>query len=210
MLPELNDRVKTAAKTIEKAMLDMHADDLGIHVNTLISTVAAITAEAALRATIPEGELYSKRGVIFSGQVNGIICEEKGGNILDYILFTGKKVGLSEHKFPNIDDIFRAAVIGIDKNQLPVLSIPMEHRPNFWAMAGAAYARDKILEIYRRNRLSSGEAVLAMTLVLCRILTVTKDTLAPEIAFRLALETLIGVAKLHPIAVEDFEQMAQQ
>ena len=210
MLPDMDDRIKAAAEAIEQAMFDMHSDERGVHANTLICTTAAILGEAILRVVLPEAQLYGDRGIIFSDQANGLICEDADGNVLDYLVYTAKEVGLDEALFPDIEEVYQATAAGIDGSEIPVLTVAEEHRPMFWSMAGAAFARQQILDIYQKNKLAPVDAVLAVTLVLCRFLNGSKDVLASEVAFRLALETLVGATKLHPVALEDLEQMTEQ
>ncbi len=210
MLPDMDDRIRDAAEAIEQVMFDMHADENGVHANTLICTMAAVTGEAVLRATMPEQQLYNDRGVIFSDLANGLICEAQDGNILDYIAYTAKEVGLSPNDFPDIEQIFRNTAAGIGNAEVPVLTVEEDHRPLFWSLAGAAFARQQVLDVYAKFKLAPNEAVLATTLVLCRFLNATKDVLASGIAFRLALETLIGATKMYPVALEDLEQMTEQ
>ena len=210
MLPDMDDRIKSAAEAIEQTMFDMHRDERGVHANTLICTTAAVLGEAILRAVTPEAQLYGDRGVIFADKANGLIYEDEDGTALDYIIYTAKEVGLTQEQFPNVEEILQNTAAGIGNGEVPVLTVPEDQRPLFWSMAGAAFARQQILEIYSKNSLSPVDAVLAVTLVLCRFLTGTKDILAPEISFRLALETLVGATKLHPVALEDLEQITEQ
>lgn len=212
MLPDMDDRIKVAAEAIEQGMFEMHRDERGVHANTLICTTAAVLGEAILRAVIPEEQLYNDRGIIFSDAANGLICEDDDGSVLDYVIYTAKEVGLTEAQFPDVEEIFRntAAGVGDANSEIPVLTVPEDQRPMFWSMAGAAFARQQILDVYIKNKLEPVDAVLAVTLVLCRFLTGTKDVLVSEVAFRLALETLVGATKLHPVALEDLEQMTEQ
>lgn len=212
MLPDMDDRIKAAAEAIEQGMFEMHRDERGVHANTLICTTAAVLGEAILRVVIPEEQLYNDRGIIFSDAANGLICEDDDGSVLDYVIYTAKEVGLTEAQFPDVEEIFRATAAGVGDadSEIPVLTVAEDQRPMFWSMAGAAFARQQMLDVYTKNKLEPVDAVLAVTLVLCRFLTGTKDVLASEIAFRLALETLVGATKLHPVALEDLEQMTEQ
>lgn len=208
MLPEMTEQIQAAAEEIEQMMLAMHKDDKGVHVNTVLSTMAAVTAEAILRASTNEAQLYGERGAVFSLGAEEILFRAKTGNVMNYIMFTAKEVGLAEMAVPNIEDLLRIVAANIGKNEIPVLTIPKEHRPHFWAMGGATHARPKLLEIYAKHKLRPIEAALATTLLLCRFLHSTNAVLAPDIAFRLVLETLAGAVRLHPISREDLDQMA--
>ncbi len=212
MLPDMDDRIKNAAEAIEQAMFDMHRDERGVHANTLICTTAAILGEAVLRAVIPEPQLYGDRGIIFSDQANELLCDAEDGSVMDYLVYTAKEVGLDEAQFPDVAGIFEATAAGVGAGdaEIPVLTVAEDQRPMFWSMAGAAFARQQILDIYAANKLTPVEAVLGGTLVLCRFLNGTKDVLTSGVAFRLALETLIGATKLHPVALDDLEQMTEQ
>ncbi|MGB4101253.1 MAG: hypothetical protein WBK91_05035 [Alphaproteobacteria bacterium] len=212
MLPDMDDRIKSAAEAIEQAMFDMHRDERGVHANTLICTTAAVLGEAVLRAVVPEAQLYGDRGIIFSDPARELICEAEDGNVLDYLVYTAQEVGMDETQFPDIEEIFEATAAGVNTGdaEIPVLTVSEDQRPMFWSIAGAAFARQQVLDIYAANKLTPIEAVLGGTLVLCRFLNGTKEVLASDVAFRLALETLIGTTKLHPVALEDLEGMTEQ
>jgi len=207
MLPQMDDRIQSAAEALEQYFLGMHRDDRGVHVNTLLSTTAAVVAEAILRATVQEDQLYMGKGMLFSEGAEDLFYRADDGNVLNYLAFTAQEVGLTALTMPDIEEIFRATAAAADKSPIPVLTVPEDQQPKFWALEGATRARPSVLEIYQRYALTPEEAVLAVTLVLCRILNGTQKVLKPVIAFRLALETLVGAIRLHPVSPKDLEQM---
>jgi hypothetical protein len=210
MLPEMDGRIQAAAETFEQAVLDIHRDERGVHVNTLLSTTAAIVAEAVLRATVPDEQLYGDRGIMYSEAADSLLLTEEHGNVMDYIGFTANEAELTPIQMPDIDDIYRRTGAALGKSEIPVLTVPESQRPQFWSIAGAAFARPQVLEIYQRFDLKPREAVLMTTLVLCRFLNATQGVLDPGLAFRIVLETLVGAVRIHPVSMKDVEQMTKQ
>jgi hypothetical protein len=211
MLPEMDARIQAAAEEIEKVMLGLHQDAKGIHVNTLISTAAAITGEAILRAVTDADSLYRDRGAIFSLGAEDVLFGSREGSVMSYIGFTAVEAGLPADSMPDIYKIMQHTsnkMGNAGPTDIPALTVPMDQRPHFWALGGATHARPQLVAIYAKHRLEPLEAVLANTLLLCRFLHGTRGVLKPEFAFRLAMETLAGAIRMHPISAEDLELMA--
>ena len=210
MLPQLDEKIQAAAEAFEQAVLEMHHDDKGVHVNTLLSTTAAIVAEAIMRARLPEVQIYGDRGIIIAPEADALLLGEPDGCVMDFIYFTAQEAGLTPETVPDIDDIFRHTAQALGKSEIPALTVPDDQRPQFWSMAGATYARPRVLELYQQYGLSADEAVLASTLVLCRLLNGTQKVMEPRVAFRLVMETLVGALRLHPVSREDLERVSKQ
>lgn len=212
MLPDMDERIQAAAEEMEKIMLPLHQDDRGVHVNSLLSTVAAVTGEAILRAVSNLDQLYAEQGPIFSLGAEDVLFGAREGSVMNYIGFTARESGLAAADMPDIIAIMQHTSSMMSKVSImdvPVLTIPEDQHPHFWALGGAAASRQKVLDIYARFTLKPLEAVLASTLLLCRLLHSTRDVLLPKYAFRLVMETLVGGIRLHPMSVEAIEQMAQ-
>jgi uncharacterized ParB-like nuclease family protein len=210
MLPEMDARIQAAAEELEQAMLTLHRDEKGVHVNTLLSTMAAMTGETILRATTREDLLYGQRGPIFSPGADDVLYRARQGCVMNYIGFTAREIGLAEMAFPNIVDLLKKASDAAGKRPLPVLTIPTSDLPHFWAFGGAATARGEMLTIYARHELGPLDAVLAATLLLCRFLHATHKVLAPEIAFRLMMETLVAAIRWHPVSLGELQELERQ
>lgn len=210
MLPEMDQRIQAAAENLEEVMLDVHRDERGVHINTVLSTVCAILSEAMLRAAMPHEQLYGDRGIMYCPEAEHIFWGAEDGNVLDYVAFTGNEVGMTPERMPDVDEIYRHTGAAIGKSEIPALSIPDDQRPHFWSMAGAAFTRPQVLDIYQRFDLKPLEEVLVCTLVMCRLLNATQGVLSPDISFRLTLETIVGCLRLHPIEMKDLEKMAKQ
>ncbi len=210
MLPEMDERIQAAAETIEQALVEVHKDDRGVHVNTLICTCAAILGEAVQRICMTDEQLYGDRGILYNEATDYWLWGADDGNVIDFIAFTAGEVGLTPERMPDIDVICRTTIAAMGKAEIPALTVPDDQRPQFWSMAGATFMRKQMLEIYQRFDLKADEALLAMTLTLCRFLNATQNVLKPEIGFRLALETLIGSVRLHPVSQEDLDRMTQK
>ncbi len=210
MLPQMDERIQAAAETFEQMMLDVHRDERGVHINTLLSTACAVLAEAMLRATVPHEQLYGDRGIMYAEEAEYVFWGAEDGNVMDYLAFTANEIGMTPQTMPDVDEIYKHTAAAIGKSEIPALSVPEDQRPHFWSMAGAAFVRAQMLEIYKRFDLKPMEEVLVCTLLVCRLLNATQNVLQPQLAFRLTLETIVGCLRLHPVEMKDLEKMAKQ
>lgn len=207
METDADDRIASAADEIEEFLLEMHEDEDGVHANTLVCTSAAIAGEALLRVTMNEGDLYGRRGALASGSQDALAAGIGGGSVLDHLEQAAQTMGLGEEDFPDIIEIRRLIAAGIDNGEAPVLTADSEQEPEIPPMIGAALAREDVLDIYTAYDLDARAAAQAATLALCRVISESSEVLAPAIAFRLALGSLVTATLLYPVARDDIEQI---
>jgi hypothetical protein len=119
------------------------------------------------------------------------------------------KAGVAEHDLPEPRAIAEAADAAIGLASLPPLSVPRAHYPRDRSSNAVPGLRQIVRALQDEHRLCHKEMADALCHVIGQIVVRSRGTLDPAIATTLAMETLIGVTRMSPLAVEKRLAMGQ-
>jgi len=203
---------KVAEQVYELAVAYVRDSDNRIHVEDLVSALAAATGEACLRqvgqvniddpASIPGSR-------VLSDAVNGALCADQTDwekappetiyGIIHHYALVG---GYAASAFPPMGEVFRTFIEGLagetEWGWVP-LSTPPANRPIVRPLQAAHDLRGPLEAIWTEHRVPPAYRAGVCALALAKALAVVKEAIDPKIAVRTALETVNAMAKTVPV-----------
>ena len=202
------DRTMQAGLQLTRLLVKAYESDRGVHAETVIGAAAALAGDFALRAAEPDppatGYLVSERaGALLFG------TDPLGTTGLCGVIRQGAvKAGAAESEIPELEDITARIKEAMEGGPYPPLSVPEEHYPQEWSPNACPRLRGAVDEICRSHGLTGKGAATALVVACAFLINETRQVLPPEIGACLALETMIGVARMAPVMDEQPERRA--
>jgi hypothetical protein len=208
---------------ISKMLTAAYTKERGVHSETILGAAAALAGEFALRATEPvlpsSGWIESKpsRDLLFEGEARGkitmwsIIKVSAVRAALEAARAKGATTHLAidqEIDLPEPTEVMRRVDGFSGSGIYPPLSIPPKHFPQEWSPNACPKFRAEILAIGARHDASPEDLALGIAFAIGFLINQTSRVLPPSIAATLALETMLGVARMAPLD-KPREQAAQ-
>ena len=200
------DTTMLAGAELTRLLVRSYQSERGVHAETVIGAAAALAGDFALRA------------VERNPPASGYIVSKKAGALLfgtDPLGITGLcgvirqgavKAGADESAIPELEDITARIKEAMEGGPYPPLSVPEEHYPREWSPNACPRLRAAVDEICRSHGLTGPKAATALVIACAFLINETRQVLPPEIGARIALETMIGVARMAPLTEERPEQ----
>lgn len=113
------------------------------------------------------------------------------------------EVGLQAGLIPPVAELARQAAAQAYAGPWPYLSVPEANWPQIEPARAAARFRPDFRRIAGAHSLSRPLRMGCATLVCARLVGVTREALDPRIGVRLALEVVLGSAKMRPLVRGD-------
>lgn len=202
------DRTMQAGLQLTRLLVKTYESDRGVHAETVIGAAAALAGDFALRAAEPDppatGYIVSERaGALLFG------TDPLGTTGLCGVIRQGAvKAGAAESEIPELEDITARIKEAMEGGPYPPLSAPEEHHPQEWSPNACPRLRGAADEICRSHGLTGKGAATALVVACAFLINETRHVLPPEIGARIALETMIGVARMAPVMDEQPERQA--
>lgn len=209
------DLTVEAARLLKPLLMRGHQDARGIHIETLLSTVAALCGHKALQAALamieantadarefPQfAKLRSPAGddIILCELVNELLVQMVDERISTYGLVKSSAYKLGARNFPDMTELFKRNAAAIGTADYPPLTVPIQHRPHehpVVALREWLPAIDKVFSLDDFATLHPMYHLLALGYVAGELIEVGKDVLDPEIAVVLIMETAVGISKI--------------
>ncbi|HEY4250973.1 MAG TPA: hypothetical protein VGM87_07225 [Roseomonas sp.] len=196
-------------------------DDGGVRAEDAISAAAAAAGEACLMAAgvfAPDACPFPPGQLVLSDAVNRLLTGDmtEWEALPEVSAFGLVRDLLPENHFPPAE---RPAIVPIFERfaagaaaQLPgevPLSLGEAHRPRQPAALSALLLRPKVAALWTQAAVTAGERHRGCVVAMLRVLWDTRDVIAPDVALTLALETLVGMAKLAPAGMQAAPATAQ-
>lgn len=106
--------------------------------------------------------------------------------------------GVAERGIPNPIEIIRNVADAVGGPSFPPLTVPKPHYPQEYSPNACVRLRPKVIAIADRLDLSRRDLAIALATATYGLIMLSKETLPPAIAVRLAAEIAFGVAKMAP------------
>ena len=212
--------VESCAHALYEGLAKALTQNGRIHVEDLISAAAAIVGEKCIEASgdfnprnhefVPGQRVFStKVNVLFSGDKD--IDDAPADSVVGIIYSKLLNCEFARPDFlPSLKEIFTyfAANIGKpeDWGKVP-LSIPKDNHPFIMPLRAAYELRATIDRTFAPLGNNHEQQLNAAALTLVEALCKTRDVLNREIAIKLALETVNGMAKTAPMTNAAFAKM---
>jgi len=211
---------KVAGQVYELGCAYVRDPDNRIHVEDLISALAAALGEACLRQ-VGQADIDDPRSIpggrVLSDAVNDMLCGDQADwakapaqsvfGIIHHYALVG---GYAPADFPPMGEVFRAFVAGLARETewgwVP-LSTPEANRPIVRPLQAAYDLREPLESIWAQHKVAPGDRTGVLALALAKTLAAVREAIAPGIAVRLALETVNAMAKTYPVNATHMRQM---
>jgi len=202
MTPSVDSKKATAAaKDLIALLTKSYTDARGVHAETVIGAAASLAGAYTLRAAVP---LQPGTQWVLSSEAVELICQggPVGKPLADIILQSAQKQARARDWRPDIVAMRARASAAIGSSPYPPLSVPAQHYPREWSPNATVRLRPQVDRLMAEKSLNPHEAALALTLATGELIAMTATTLDPRIAATLALEIMIGVSYMRPLAHE--------
>lgn len=197
------DITMRAGAELTRLLVKSYQSENGVHAETVIAAAAALAGDFALRAAEP------------NPPASGYIVSEKAGALLfgtDPLGTTGLcgvirqgavKAGANEQAIPELEEITARITEAMEEGgPYPPLTVPDEHFPQEWSPNACPRLRAAAADICKSHGLNAPKSATALVIACAFLINETRQVLPPEIGARLALETMIGVARMAPVTEE--------
>lgn len=178
-----------------------YRSEKGIHAETLIGALAAITGHQVIVACGGTSVPFQQSPFIFSDDANGLLAEDgdRGLTVWQLIVACAGQAGVGKADLPDLEDVFGRNAEAIGRTPYPPLSIPAQNFPQEWSPNAPIRFKSDI-EAFRlkHDSLQPDELALAFALSTGLGILATRNALDPKVATQLAVEMIVGTAKLNP------------
>ena len=198
----IKESVARAGAKIANFLIEAYRDQRGVHAETVIGAAAALAGEFTLRAAEPA---LPKAGWVFSEHANQLLFGNANGDGLSLwrIICHGTvNAGVDERDLPDFTAALRrtAGAVGANAKMFPVLNVPEQHYPHEWSPNACPRLRNDIAKIGVERGVSGVDLAFALAFAVAILIEQTKEVLPPVIAATLALDVMLGVTKMVPLA----------
>ena len=196
------DTTMRAGVELTRLLVRSYKTRHGVHAETVIGGAAALAGDFALRA-VERNPPAS--GFVSSEAVSALLfgTDPLGTTGLCGVIRQGAvKAGADEAAIPELEDITARTAQAMEGGPYPPLSVPAEHIPQEWSPNACPRLRGAVAEICQSHGLSGVKAATALVIACAFLINETRQVLPPEIGARIALETMIAVARMAPVTEE--------
>lgn len=191
-----------AGAELTKFLVEAYRTERGVHAETVIGGAAALAGEFALRAVEP---VLPETGWVTSRKASTLLfgTDPMGTTGLCTLIRQGAmKAGAEESEIPELEEVAARAAEAVGGSPYPPLSVPEGHYPHEWSPNACPRLRLGAEHICRGQGLSGREKATALAVAVAFLINETREVLPPAIGARLALEVMIGVSHMVPLAQE--------
>ena len=189
------DQIEMAAEVLLQDVINLGRSQKDLRAETIIGALATLAGE---RLLLSAGQEISRSRLGL--ELDDLAPETASASAV--IASYAEAAGVPETSLRHPASIVRAASAEIGVSPLPPLSVPRQHYPQ----DRSANAIDGLRDIVRRHQASWRFGNRQMSLVLCHVIgrhiVQIRDRLDPATATTLAMETMIGVTLISPLAQE--------
>jgi hypothetical protein len=195
----------------------------GIHVEDLISALAAVTAEFCIRA---QGEVdvdshgYGPGSPVLSDGMNRRLSGDAQtwdqvpqDTILGLLYRASLAAGYAPEDFPPLEEVYKTYVAGIGKGDIEWgrVALSVTDAPFMKPLQAAYELRDPVRNIFATHGVGApGEQAIICAAALAQALRAVKQAIKPSIAATIAVETVNGMAKTAPMTDARMKELEAQ
>ena len=202
------DTTMRAGAELTRLLVRSYKTDHGVHAETVIGAAGALAGDFALRAMERNPKAS---GFITSKKVSQLLfgTDPLGTTGLCGVIRQGAvKAGAAEAAIPELEDITARVKQAMEGGPYPPLSVPHEHYPQEWSPNACPRLRGAVAEICQSHGLDGQKSATALVIACAFLINETRQVLPPEIGASIALEMMIGVARMAPVTEEHPERRA--
>ena len=203
------DTTMRAGVELTRLLVRSYHSDRGVHAETVIGAAGALAGDFALRAVERNPKAS---GFINSKKVSQLLfgTDPLGTTGLCGVIRQGAvKAGAKESEIPELEDIMARVKQAMESGgQFPPLSVPTEHYPMEWSPNACPRLRASVAELCESHGLNGPKSATALVIACAFLIKETRQVLPPEIGACIALEMMIGVARMAPVMEEHPERQA--
>ena len=195
------NKATDASRDIIDYLVNAYKDQRGTHAETVIGAAAALSGAYAQRSVQP---VAPGIGYVVSDKVFDLMFSggESGKPLVGIILQFAESAGVPRDRLPDPQAINQRAVAAFGSSSYPPLSVPQANYPREWSPDATVRHRGRIDALLARRHLNPLEGAAALAAATAELVKLTAKTLDPLIGATLALEIMIGVAKMRPLERE--------
>lgn len=201
-------RLASLGEEIMTLVVAAYTTRLGVHGETAIAALAAVTGEFITRATgkpqeaDPLGRDDIAEGLLYADERHGM------WTVWSIVYGNALAAGARPKSVPNMSDVLLRTQSTIGTDGFPESTVPENHQPQEWPPHACARFRDAILDIELREVLTAHETVLALAFGVGFLVSRTIRTgLDPAVALLLAAEILAAALRMPPISHPELSRL---
>ena len=164
-----------------------------------IAAGAALTGEFALRAA---GVPLPEQGAVPPGLADDVLfagAREGRPTAWMFLMHAALEAGAASYQLPDIE-VVAARIAQEGGSAFPPLSVPEQHVPHEWLPNIAPRFRYRVIAVADAHDLSLRAATIALAAATGQLIIRARDDLAPLIGLTLAVEIMLGAARIAPLA----------
>ena len=185
------DQIEMAAEVLLQDVINLGRDQKDLRSETIIGALATLAGE---RLLLSAGQEISRSRL-------GLELDDLA-SASAVIASSAEAAGVPETSLRHPASIARAASAEIGLSPLPPLSVPRQHYPQDRSANAIAGLRDTVRHHQASWRFGNRQMSLVLCHVIGRHIVQIRDRLDPATATTLAMETMIGVTLISPLAQE--------
>jgi hypothetical protein len=191
-----------AANGLIVYLINAYTTPHGVHAETVIGALAALTGEFALRAAAEAAGIRLKGPgwvvggapdeLLYAGATRGL------PTVWSFVRQGALKAGVKAELLPDIDTIVARTAAAIGGAPFPPLTIPRDKYPQEWSPNACPTHRVAVLHFMGEHDVTEPAAIaLALGIAMMLYVEQSKST-APLTLIQLAAEIMIGVSRMQP------------
>jgi hypothetical protein len=192
-------KVTEASQEIIDFLVNAYRDSRGTHSETVIGAAAALAGAYAQQSVQPmaPGTQY-----VISDRVSDLMFNDTviGQSLVGIILRSAEGAGVARAQLPDPQAINSRVIAAFGSKSFPPLSVPRANYPHEWSPNASVRHRARVDAILDARQLNPLEGAVALTTATAGLIKLTATAIDPRIATTLALEIMIGVSKMRPLA----------
>lgn len=194
-------KIAAAAHRVLSTVFPFYHSERGLHAETVIGAVAALTGHYALAATttvVPGMPQW----IVSADTADLLVTGSKTGGIAigPLIAEAARRAGVATP--PRPEEVLGRIAGALGGTPFPPLSIPQQHFPTEWSPNAVVRLRPVIDPVLEGEGLNPTEKALTLAVATGLLIGQTAAILPPDVACILALEISFGVAHMRPLDQE--------
>jgi len=202
----------------ERACAYVMGPDKRIHVEDLLSALAAVTGEACLRAVgeVPiESHAFTPGSMVFSEAVNRVLCDDArswpeapADSVFGVLYREAVAASYDPAAFPPLPEVFALLAKGVGATEWGWVPLSTKDgRPFVMPIRAAFELRAKVTEALNVFAIPPGDQARVCAYALAKALAAVREAIDHEVALSISVETVNGMAKTAPMTAAHFAEM---
>lgn len=182
-----------AANNIISFLIEEYMDEKGVHAETVLGALAAITGDQILRSTA-DIENVEDAWISSDAATEAIFGNE---GVYEHLCAVVRNAGGDLANVEDPESIIKRTVEAIGGSPFPPLTIPNDNYPLEFSPNAAFRYREKVRDILDQHNIPQEEYGQCCGYALGQLIDQMKEVLDPALSLKIASEIMFGVTKMN-------------